>query len=374
MAKVRPFLERLSITGYKSIREATLEFDSLNVLIGANGAGKSNLVSFFCFLSAALDEKETKLNDYVGRRGGPNAFLHFGGKRTTEIATAATVRTEVGTGTLYQRLGFRAPDSLLPLYYGDHPAFPRGIDPSEVMIEHGRCAVVRDSRQGRPQLPIYFALKDAVATCHLVDTSLTAAIRTEGYIEDNKRLHSDGRNLAAMLYRYKKTNENIYRRIQSAIRKIVPGFDDFVLEPRELNRQNILLNWRQLGQEYLFGPHQFADGALRAIALVALFLQPEDELPNLIVVDEPELGLHPDAVTIIAGMARAASSHAQVLLATQSPTLLDHFHPEEVIVAETREQAASYRRVTAAELGDWLPQYSLGELWQKNVLGGGPAP
>ena len=132
-----------------------------------------------------------------------------------------------------------------------------------------------------------------MATYHLVDTSLTSPIRTEGYIEDNKRLNSNGGNLAAVLYRYKRTNEKVYRRIRSTVRKIVPSFDDFVLEPRELNPRNILLNWRQLGQDYLFGPHQFSDGALRAIALITVFQQPEDETPNLIVVDEPELGLHP---------------------------------------------------------------------------------
>ena len=89
---------------------------------------------------------------------------------------------------------------------------------------------------------------------------------------------------------------------------------------------------------------------MRAIALITLFQQPEDELPNLIVVDEPELGLHPDAMTIIAGLMRAASSHTQVLLATQSPTFLDHFSPDEVIVAEAKEHASHYRRVTPEEL------------------------
>ena len=131
--------------------------------------------------------------------------------------------------------------------------------------------------------------------------------------------------MAAVLYRYRRTNEKVYRRIRSTVKKVVPSFDDFVLEPRELNPRNILLNWRPLGQDYLFGPHQFSDGALRAIALITLFQQPEDETPNLIVVDEPELGLHPDAMTIISGLMRAASSHTQVLLATQSPTFLDHF-------------------------------------------------
>ena len=186
------------------------------------------------------------------------------------------------------------------------------------------------------------------------------------------RLNSNGGNLAAVLHRYKRTNENVYRRIRSTVAKIVPSFDDFVLEPRELNPRNILLNWRQLGRDYLFGPHQFSDGALRAIALVTIFLQPERELPNLIIVDEPELGLHPHAMLIISGLMRAASTHTQVLLATQSPTFLDHFNPIRGDCGRGKGTRSQYRRLTSEELRDWLQQYSLGELWQKNVLGGGP--
>ena len=379
MADDKPFLERLELSGYKSIRGAALEFTKLNVLIGANGTGKSNLVSFFALLSAALD---AKLNVYVGRHGGPNALLHFGTQRTSEIAVAATVRTAAGTGVLHQRLGFRAPDSL---FYSTIPAsdernevgvlFASGWPPQDERLDEPHCKVEIITGPKHPgAIPIYDALKDGVATYHLVDTSLTSPIRTEGYVEDNKRLNSDGGNLAAVLYRYKRTKERAYRRIRSTVQKVVPSFDDFVLEPRELNPRNILLNWRQLGKDYLFGPHQFSDGALRAISLIALFQQPEDELPNLIVVDEPELGLHPQAMLIVAGLMRAASTHAQVVLATQSPTFLDHFNPEEVIVVEEKDQASQYRRVTAEELQEWLQQYSLGELWQKNVLGGGPLP
>ena len=225
---------------------------------------------------------------------------------------------------------------------------------------------------GPPDEAIYYGLRDGVATYHLVDTSLTSPIRTEVYIEINKRLSFDGGNLAAVLYRYKRTNEKVYSRIRSAVQKVVPSFHDFILEPRELNPRNILLNWRPVGEDCLFGPHQFSDGALRAIALITVFQQPEDELPNLIVVDEPELGLHPDAMTIVAGLMRAASRHTQVLLATQLPTFLDHFTPDEVIVAEAKDNETQYRRLTPEELKEWLQQYSLGELWQKNVLAGGP--
>jgi predicted ATPase len=149
-------------------------------------------------------------------------------------------------------------------------------------------------------------------------------------------------------------------------------FDDFVLEPSRLNPNSILLNWKQLGSDYVLGPHQMSDGSLRAVALIAALLQPDDNLPDLLVLDEPELGLHPYAISILAGLIRAASSKTQVVVSTQSAALVDEFAAEEVIVVESENQQSRFRRLDPEMLKDWLSEYSLGELWEKNVIGGGP--
>ena len=142
--------------------------------------------------------------------------------------------------------------------------------------------------------------------------------------------------------------------------------------PQRLNPHNILLNWRKRGSDYLLGPHQLSDGSLRALALIALFLQPAEDLPALIVVDEPELGLHPHAIEIIAGLIRAASLRAQVILTTQSTTFLEHFQPEEIIVVDDEQGGSVFRHLDEEKLRYWLEDYSVGQLWEKNVLGGGP--
>ena len=175
-----------------------------------------------------------------------------------------------------------------------------------------------------------------------------------------------------MLYLYKAAYPEVYARIVSTVRQVVPAFDDFVLEPQRLSPTKILLNWKQIGREYLLGPHQLSDGSLRAMAIATLFLQPENNLPNLIVLDEPELGLHPQALELLLGLIRSVSHRTQVILSTQSPTLLNYFEASEVIVAELQEGASKFRRVDEKELTDWLEDYSVGELWQKNVIGGGP--
>ena len=165
-----------------------------------------------------------------------------------------------------------------------------------------------------------------------------------------------------------------YRRIVSVVRKMVPNFDDFVLTPEMLNQNSILLKWRQREHDYLFGPHQLSDGSLRAIALVTLLLQPEKDRPNLIFLDEVEIGLHPYALELIAGLIRAASVKTQIIVATQSAAFVDQFQPEEIIVAEAPRGETLFRRLAAEPLRDWLEDYSVGELWEKNVIGGGPMP
>jgi len=368
MMKSRPTIERVEISGFKSIRHAEIEFNKLNVLIGANGSGKSNLVSFFEMLRAALD---AKLDGYVGRHGGPNAFLHLGSKVTDEISAAITVQTEVGTGTLHQRLAFRAPDTLA--YSPPHTRRPKGADRSNEVVFDDLCSVIKHGRkQGHPGHLIYESLKDRIGVYHFHDTTLSAAVRMAGYIEDNQALRGDAGNLAAMLYRYKKTEPETYELIVDSVRLIAPFFDDFVLEPQRLNPRNILLNWRARETDYPFGPHQLSDGTIRAMALATLLLQPRGDLPDLIVIDEPELGLHPYALSTLAALLQSASANCQILVATQSVTLLDEFDPTDVIVVDRQSHDSVFSRPDPDKLRGWLEDYSLGDVWWKNVIGGGP--
>ncbi len=373
MPTERPVVERLELAGYKSIRQAHIDLTKLNVLIGANGTGKSNLISFFAMLRASLNGK---LDDFVGSSGGPDTLFHLGTKNTSEIVSAITVSTKAGRGTFHQRLGFRPPSSL---FYSSHrDSASDGADGSdEVDIPDAHThvgTVTKTTASGHPAMPIYFSLRDRLGTYHIVDTSLNSTIRKEGYLQDNWPLHPDGANLAAMLYLYKTTQPHVYQRIRSTVRKIAPSFDDFVLEPQRLNPNNILLNWRRKGSDYLLGPHQISDGTLRAMALTTLLLQPAADLPDLLLIDEPELGLHPLAITIIAGLLRAASIESQVIVSTQSAEFLDNFSADEIIVVDSDEGNSTFRRLDASSLKDWLEEYSVGELWQKNVIGGGPMP
>ena len=192
-------------------------------------------------------------------------------------------------------------------------------------------------------------------------------------MNDNRYLRQDGSNLAAFLYLLREKHEDSYRFLRNTIRLVAPFFDDFVLKPRELNEDTIHLEWKHVGTDAYFDVSSLSDGTLRFIALAALLQQPQELRPSVILLDEPELGLHPYAITMLASMVKSASVDTQVILATQSPILLDYFEPEDVLVADRMDGATEFKRLSTEELEVWLKDYSIGELWEKNELGGRPA-
>lgn len=363
----RLHLRTLKVTGFKSLKDVCCKFQSLNLLIGANGAGKSNLISA---LQLAVEALRGRLGGFVQSRGGAKSLLHLGPSATDAIAVGATVLSDEGQSILRQDFGYKPPDSLY--LKGQHDEADATAEPQRVAVIDGLCSVI----QGQDTLVaphlVMERFRSEVSILHLLDTSVTAPIRQECYIEDNQRLHPDGGNLAAMMYFFKHSEPKAYKRICSTIRRIVPFFDDFVLEPKRADTNNILLNWKEIGSDYILGPHQISDGSLRVMAIVALLLQPVDSLPDIVVIDEPELGLHPAAKTLIAGLLKKTSHHCQVIVSTQSASLLDSFSAEDVIVVERQEGASSFKRLDEERLREWLEEYTVGQLWEKNVLGGGP--
>ena len=369
-------LKSIHIQGFKSIRDARVELGRVNVLIGANASGKSNLIAFFRMLREIVDRK---LQLHIAKRGGPNAILHSGGKVTKSLGGEIVVEDSDGLRYPYQFMlepsagnGFIfVKDVYLWPDFVEGVTFPFRSDAGahEAGIHLDIDSSLKTSAQNEVAA-VYRSLNEF----QFHDTSDSSPMRLAGYIADNHRMNRDGSNLASVLHKFAKTKPSFYRRIVATIRQVFPQFDDFVLEPEALDQNSIRLNWRERSQDTLFGPHQFSDGTLRFIALATLLLQPEDELPKVIVIDEPELGLHPNAIAVLAALIHKASRYSQLIVATQSVTLLDQFEPREVIVVERDRihNATEFRRLNPDELAGWLEEYTLGDLWRKNVIGGGP--
>jgi predicted ATPase len=358
-------LTSIDIEGFKSIKKQSIRLNKITLIIGANGAGKSSFISFFKMLACMMTGG---LQQYIGREGGAQSLLHYGVKNTRTL-TASLELEDNGRKNRYEFSLVKAVQDTL-IFSEECAVF----DGKKREFRSGQKESVLSEERNQTN----FALKDFFSRCRFFqfhDTSDTANVRNSVYIERNKYLYSDAGNLASYLYMLKNKYWKYYTRIVETIRAIMPQFGDFVLEPQELNAQNILLNWRESnGAEYLFGPHQISDGTLRFTALATLLLQPPERLPKIIIIDEPELGLHPQAADILGGMIAKASKHTQIIAATQSPRLLDNIVCENILVAERDRNTNSsvFKTLNEPELTQWLEQYSLSQLWDKNVLGGQP--
>lgn len=375
MSNPTPMLQRLSLSGFKTVRQLEgLEMGMMNLLIGPNGAGKSNLISFFRMLSR-MTAPPGNLQLFVAKAGGASTLLHNGPAITQEIEGGLTFMASAGPCVYSFILSYAAQDTLIfedeqiaPPHddeeEGHDTVIPLGSGQKEAnLIYEANTTESSDVTEG-----VWRYLMDSLVY-QFHNTSETARIRQRWSVTDNRSLKEDGANLAPFLLRIRRQHPAYYQRIASTLRQVAPYFADFVLEPEG---DSILLRWREVGSDLVFGPHQASDGTLRAMALISLLMQPTSEMPSVIILDEPELGLHPRAIAVLAGLLQSTALHRQVIVATQSPVLLDYFEPEQVIVVEREGSESVFRRLDRYKLEAWLEEYTLSDLWDKNVLGGRP--
>lgn len=367
-------LSRLTLSGFKSIRRLDrFEPGNLTVLIGPNGAGKSNLISFFRALGHMMSSP-TGLQAHLTQTGKAHSWLHDGPGTTSAIEAALEIETEKGRNDYEFGLEYAAGDRL----YFNHERFrfvPRGArpDPKKPLGSgHEESRLRECAERGEPTPSAILGMLRRFIIHQFHNTSFTSRMRQAWEVGEGRWLKEDAGNLGAFLYRLKSQQSlaPYYARIVQTIRHSLPFFADFELQP--VNGQ-VTLAWREVNTDQVFEAHQAADGMLRFMALVALLQQPADDLPELLILDEPELGLHPHAITTIAGLIQSVSLEKQVILATQSVTLLNEFMPADVVVVERRGRESEFRRLDAKSLEQWLTQYTIGELWEKNIIGGRPA-
>ncbi len=363
---MRRIVDRITIKGFKSIRSLkSFELGPVNVLIGANGSGKSNFVSLFALLHEIVEQR---MQLAVEKAGGADTFLFLGPEVTKEIAVSLWFGSNTYRFTL-------EPTRRNRLVFGEEKVSYRG---SSQLLGSGQTeAKLKDLRDrpgalGKYGIPhhVYGAVT-SWTVYHFHNTSETAGVRREGTTRDHEKLRNDASNLAAFLLRLRKSKPGAYGLIRDAVRLVAPFFDDFKLRPQARGTDTVVqLEWTQHGSDYPFHPSQLSDGTLRFICLATALLQPQP--PATMLFDEPELGLHPFSLSLLADLIKQAAANSQLIVSTQSAPLLDHFDAEDIVVVDRAEGASTFRRLSAEELKDWLEDYSLGELWQKNVFRGGP--
>lgn len=369
-------LDKVTIEGFKSISKETpisLELGKINVIIGANGSGKSNIISFFKMLNYMMSGS---LQSFIETNGGSQIFLHYGSKITQSISATLLFSNKNYKDIYNFCLNYATPDRLI--ISAEEVEFTDGKHPNPK-----RIGLETDFRESALSIKstdkTLSTIKKILSNCKVYqfhDSSQTASMRNSCPADADNYLQAEANNLAAFLYRIKEDFPENYQSIISYVRLAVPQFYDFLLEPNKAG--NIMLKWTDnSASDYIFLPNQFSDGSIRFIALTTLLMQPEETMPNVIIIDEPELGLHPYAITQLAEMIKEASNRVQIIVATQSPYLIDEFDANNIVVVESIKNGkgkyhTQLKRLDSKELADWLENYTISELWDKNIIGGRP--
>jgi predicted ATPase len=363
MENMKKMVSKIRINGFKSIKQTSIELGKLNVLIGSNGSGKTNFISIFKLLEQLL---AGRLQGYVGKHGGPDGFLHFGRKSTERLE----IKLDFGKCGYSVELAATADDRLMidaEKFWGD--------ETDELLIGGGyfesNWKKARNDEVSHTLKLLLSGLK--WQAYHFHDAGETALVKQIHGINDNILLASDARNLAAFLYRLQSCEATSYGQIVQAIRLVAPYFDDFVLRANPLKEDTIRLEWKNTEDDVPFLASQLSDGTLRFMCLATLLLQPLSLMPDLILIDEPELGLHPYAISVLAALIKKAAVHKQVIVSTQSVELLNRFEAKDVIVVDHKTGESIFSRIDETSLQAWLTNdYTLGDLWNKNIFGGRP--
>ena len=350
-------MDYIKIKGYKSIKEINLNISPINILIGANGSGKSNFISFFEFLNALQDKR---LQEYVALRGGTEKILHKGSENTQIIQ----FDTSFGNGINGYKATLKLGDENF-IFTNEYLVY-RGNDGRDIS-SFGTEARIKSTDNYRARYVINHL--NSFRKYHFHDTSKNSPFsQMSNVVNDQYYLYEEGSNLSAFLYSIHENHKVVYSRIIQTIQSIAPYFSDFFFQP---NKEGFIrLQWRSKYSSTVYGASDLSDGTIRFIALTVLFMQPK--LPSSIIIDEPELGLHPFAISKLAGMIKSvATKNVQVIVATQSADLVNHFLPEDIVTVDLNDGESQFNRLDDNSLKEWLDVYSVGDLWQRNILTGG---
>jgi predicted ATPase len=362
-------LQRIKIEGFRSIRALKLDLGPINILIGPNGAGKSNFIAFFDFMYQ-LQNRNLAFN--VQQQGGASKVLHFGSKTTQALECSL----DFAPNSYVVKL---VPDTNDALIFESEYCYFDGSKATGYSSKKTSYALATPgSRESSLPQELNFRYASSWVVHHLSrwrkyhfhDTSESANIKKSARTDQTQMLLRDGENLAPFLRHVRDTASTHYDRIVSTIQRVAPFFLDFVLDPEGKDGKFMRLRWRHRGSDTIFDASDFSDGTLRFICLATLFLQPN--MPKLILLDEPELGLHPFALVLLAGLIRSVSDTTQVIASTQSVTFANQFAAEDIIVVDQIDNASEFSRLDLERLKVWLTDYGVGELWEKNLLGGTP--
>jgi predicted ATPase len=358
----------IKIKNFKSIRETNdIEIKPINILIGPNGAGKSNFISFFKFLNRLYEQQ---LQLYINQNGRAENFLYFGRKVSDFLYGKIVFDNEWKNEYEFKMV----PDQFDNLIFEEEWSnvtnpYTKERTGLKINNQSGNFeSYIREDQNFRSEYLRELFLRFKIY--HFHDTSFNSKMKGPSNISDNVYLHEDASNLASFLFKIQEVYPKDFYLITKTVQSIAPFFQEFFLKPDEFNPNQIFLRWKEKGSDNIFSAHNLSDGTLRMICLITLLLQPN--LPDTIIIDEPELGLHPYAIHKLSALLKSASKKSQIIISTQSVSLVNEFDVEDIIVVDRENNQSVFKRLNKQDLSSWLEDYSLSDLWIKNIIGGTP--
>ena len=369
-------IDRIRIQGFRSLADVDVKLPRVALLIGANGSGKSNFIRFFELMRWMASKR---LGEFVARQGGADDQLFEGSKRTSTINATVTAVFEQRRTEYEFSLSHAHPDSLVVTNELYRSASPNSGEPLEFPAElfnrtrtEAKVGEFEHSVKVSQRIAMGNDFASLLLNTHIFqfhDTSDSSRLKQRWDAEDCNTLRGDAANLAAILARIENVDSRLFDRIARQIRRILPVFDRFQIEE---TYGKVMLRWKLRGADKTVGPHLTSDGTLRFIALVTLLNLPREMLPQVLLIDEPELGLHPVAMEMIAHMIMQVSDECQVILATQSPLFVDYLGLDQTIVLDILSGRTEVHALKEKNYQRWLQRYSPSDLWRNNLLGGRP--
>lgn len=362
-------IRNIKIENYKSIKNLDIDLKNINILIGSNGAGKSNFVSFFKLLNSLIRKN---IQNHIAKESGAKNILYYGLKESKYLCGEITFQND-------DAYSFKlVPNTEEGLYFESEALDYKNYNIPLNKISNGNSETRIEMFEKKnlfgediDDTEEITELMKKFKVHHFHDTSKTALVKQSFNIHDNEILYEDARNLASFLFKLSIKEPKALKKIEKTIRLIAPYFDGFILKPNVYDDEEIRLAWKEKNSDMLFNASHLSDGTLRMICLVTLFLQPNP--PKIIILDEPELGLHPFALTVLSDLIKKVSAKkTQVIISTQSVPLIDKFDIEDIVIVEKKSKESTFKRLKIDELKEWVDEYSVGELWEKNLLGGRP--
>lgn len=350
-------MDYIEIKGYKSIKHQKIDLNSINILIGANGSGKSNFISFFEFLNRLINRN---LSEYVSLKGGEDKIL-FGGRNITD-SLCFNVGFDQGQNEYSATL--KTGDSGF-IFSEEKLVFQRGNGIDITKYTHESRLRITNNDQAR----YIINYLSGIRKYHFHDTGTRSSFTQMSNIQnDIYYLYEKGENIAAFLYHIQLNHPIIYNRIVRIIQSVAPYFSDFFFQPNDENY--LRLQWKDKYGNMIYGVNDLSDGTIRFIALTTLFMQPN--LPEIIIIDEPELGLHPKSIAKLAGLIKSVvSKNCQVILATQSTDLISYFEPADILTVDQINGETIFKRLNLDSLSLWLEEYTIDDLWKRNIITSG---